>query len=124
LPRHASGHRLLQPAPARRKHLHGKAAAAPAGGAGARLAAASHATLHPALLATGLVEAVRRVYVLRATGHPVADRLRTVVLELLKARRGGALPGVLCSSEDTGWGVFRLQECCFCGEQRARPMCC
>jgi len=62
--------------------------------------------------------------VLRATGHPVADRLRTVVLELLKARRGGALPGVLCSSEDTGWGVFRLQECCFCGEQRARPMCC
>ncbi len=51
------------------------------------MVAANDATLHQAVLATGLVRSIRKVYILRATGNTSADRLRSVVLDLLKVRR-------------------------------------
>lgn len=70
-----------------REHLQRKRAASPAGSGGAGLVAANDATLHQAVLATGLVRSIRKVYILRATGNTSADRLRSVVLDLLKVRR-------------------------------------
>ena len=70
-----------------REHLQRKRAASPAGSSGAGLVAANDATLHQAVLATGLVRSIRKVYILRATGNASADRLRSVVLDLLKVRR-------------------------------------
>jgi hypothetical protein len=72
------------------------------------------------------------VYVLRATGHPVADRLRAGVLELLKVRggeglgRAGWLPCVLCSAKASGGGWCsgcRDAVCVIRGKQRALPTC-
>ena len=76
----------------RREHLHRKNGAAPTGSGdasagAATLAAASDAALSQGALASGLVAGIRKVFVARATGNAAADRLRGVVLELLKARR-------------------------------------
>lgn len=75
-----------------REHLHRKNGPAPAGSGdaslgAATLAAASDAALSQGALASGLVEGIRKVFVARATGNAAADRLRGVVLELLKVRR-------------------------------------
>ena len=92
---HAALHRCtptrLKRRQARREHLHRKNGAVPASSGAASLGAAtltaaSDAALSQGAVATGLVEGIRKVFVARATGNAAADRLRGVVLELLKVR--------------------------------------
>ena len=83
--------RTMKRRPPRREHLHRKNGAMPAGSGdaslgAATLAAASDAALSQGALSSGLVEGIRKVFVARATGNAAADRLRGVVLELLKVQ--------------------------------------